>query len=203
MLAQLGYTAVDHAWEMSTVPPVLLAAGPRQAPSADALADDNAATTGGSVPDGACRRPAEDRDEEAPLLSFREIDCEFKRRIAQNVKVLPETFTHWNTMAIIAYSMGKSRLAAAWRIDWQSGEVDSDLDDIGFESLDTEWAFTGEIDTWRSVIAGTANLASAVLQGSIRVLARDLVAENPSPADMAQAAIQVVPVLAYVLGLGV
>ena len=202
VLTQLGYTVVDHAWEMSTVPPTLLAVRPRQVPATDAPADDDADGSETRDPGGAYSHPVEDPDEEARLLSFHEIDSELKRRIGQNVKILPDALARWNSMAIVAYSLKQSRIAVAWRVDRESSEVDSDIDDVDFQSLDTEWAFTGEIDTWRSVLAGTENLASAVRQGFIRHLSRDPDAGNPSPMGMAQAEIRTLPVLAHVLGLG-
>lgn len=184
VLTQLGYTAVDRAWEMSTVPPVLLVSRSGQPSAADAPAD------------------VEDPDEEARLLGFHEMDCELTRRIGQNVKILPDALARWDSMAIVAYSLKQSRIAVAWRIDRESGEVDSDIDDLDFQSLDAEWVFTGEIDTWRSVLAGTENLASTVLRGAIRYLTRELDADNPSPIGMAQATVRVLPALAYILGFG-
>jgi Sulfotransferase family len=202
VLTQLGYTAVDRVWEMSTVPPVLLAPRPRQPSAADASADEEPHCSGTSDAGGACGHPDENPDEEARMLGFHELDCELKCRIGQNLKTLPEALARWNTMAIIAYSLKQSRIAVAWRFDRERGEADSDIDDVDFQSLDVEWAFTGEIDSWRLVLAGTENLASSVVRGSVRLLTRDLAAGTPSQMGMAQAANRAIPALAHVLGFG-
>jgi len=198
VLTQLGYTAVDREWEMSTVPPVLLAPSPRQPSAAGASADDEPGGSNTSDPGGAYGHPAENSDVETRILGFHELDCELKRRIGQNLKTLPEALARWNAMAIVAYSLEQSRIAAAWRFDRESGEADSDVDEVDFQSLDVEWVFTGEIDVWRLVLAGRENLASAVLRGSVRHLARDLAVGAP----MSQAANRAIPALAHVLGFG-
>ena len=201
VLTRLGYTAVDRSWEMSTIPPVLLVARPCQPPVADVPADDGAHGSETRDPCGACIDPVDETDEDVRLLSFNEVDCEFKRRIGQNVKILPGALTAWNSMAIVAYSLRRPRMAVAWRVDRVSGEVDSDIDDVDFQSLDVECAFTGEIDTWRSVLTGTENLANAVRECSIRHITRHTDADNSTPVDMTQAEIRGLALLAHILGL--
>jgi protein-tyrosine sulfotransferase len=176
LLGRLGYTEVNQAWQMSTVPPPLLAPAPAAGSPAGA-GEPAAASLGGSgdparcePPGGAAGPPA---DEPAPD-SFRKLDDDLKGRFARHAGDLPDSATEWKTMALVAYSLAPPRTAAAWRVDRIAGTIDSDVDDVDLESLDVDWAFTGEIEAWRIVLDGLEGLASAVRQGFIRYVGRDL-----------------------------
>lgn len=201
VLARLGYTKVDRAWRESTVPPVLLSLsgtgrgaevqpdnGSRSKPTGDG------ADVPAGVPDG-----------ESDLDNFQALDDEFRRRVAQHVKTLPEGLTEWSSMAIIAYSLAPERLAAAWRVGRKSGAVDAEVDCMDFQSLDADWVCTGEIEVWRRLLNDTENLATVVRHGFIRCIGKELAADGAEAKAATLADTQMancVQTLTHILGLG-
>ena len=174
LLRRLSYTEVDQAWQMSTVPPpLLLEAPPGQSPT-PATPDDSAEPA-----ESACQGPSVEASADTYAdRNFHVLDEEFKRRFAQFSTDLPDSLAEWKSFALVAYSLSPSRMVAAWRIDRIAGIIDSDIDDVDFESLDVEWAFTAELEVWRMVLDGTENLASAQRQGLLRCVSSDLTKED-------------------------
>jgi protein-tyrosine sulfotransferase len=168
LLGRLGYTEVNQAWQMSTVPPPLLPPAPGS-PAAASPGDGGDPARCGS-PGGAAGPSAD----EPALDSFRELDDDLKGRFTRHAEDLPGSAPEWKTMALVAYSLAPSRTAAAWRVDRIAGTIDSDVDDVDLESLDVDWAFTGEIEAWRMVLDGLESLSSVLRQGFIRYVSRDL-----------------------------
>jgi hypothetical protein len=170
LLGRLGYTQVSQEWQMSTVPPPLLP----PAPAADSPAAASPASGGDPARCGPPGGATDLSADEPGLDSFRKVDDDLKRRFARYAGDLPDSGTDWKTMALVAYSLALPRTAAAWRVDRIAGTIDSDVDDVDFESLDVDWAFTGEIEAWRMVLDGLESLASVLRQGFIRCVGRDL-----------------------------
>lgn len=170
VLGRLGYTEVNQAWQISTVPPPLLLQAPPSQSPVPVIPVDNSDQAGSGCADFSAEVSADD--------SFHVIDDEFKRRFTKFARDLPDSLSAWKSAALVAYSLLPPRTAAAWRIDRISGIIDSDVDDVDFKSLDVEWAFTGEIDVWRMVLDGMVSLASALRQGFIRCVDTELTTEG-------------------------
>jgi hypothetical protein len=170
LLGRLGYTEVNQAWQMSTVPPPLLLPAPSSQSPAPADPADDSEPAGCGSSDVTAEAPGDE--------SFRVIDEEIKGRFARFAAELPDSLSEWKSMAVVAYSLAPPRTAVAWRIDRIAGVIDSDLDDVDFESLDVDWVFTGELEVWRMVLDGMESLASALCRGFIRCVISDVTAAD-------------------------
>jgi hypothetical protein len=163
VLETLGYAQVNRAWQMSACPPPLLARPTVAAPPQDAV-------------------PAQDlvlADDHPLVVRSVALDCELTDRVTRNLKKLSATLQRWDAVGIVAYSVAP-RAAQAWRIDLSARELQSDQE-VDFQALDVDWLFAGEIETWMSLLRDDGNIASALRNGHVRYIGKEMADGAPPP----------------------
>ena len=160
LLAELGYTQVDDAWRASPYPPDLLtAAGPAGAGQDGTLGDELMRTVLANL---------------GEYISSR-ITASF--RFGQ-----PSTLDGWQRFGLVAYHADGHRLARSWQVDIAERSVRE------VAETDAEWLVTGDVETWLGVLAGRANMASCLRNGTLRYIGRrDAVAPGTNGALAAAA----------------
>lgn len=162
LLGELGYTLVDDAWRASPCPPDLLTTG--GAAGAGGPAGDNGAAGAGG-PAGA----GEDGTlgDELMRTVLANIGEYISSRVTASFRLgQPSTVDGWQRFGLVAYHADGLRLARGWQVDIAEQSVNE------VAEVDAEWLVTGDIETWLGVLAGRANMASCLRNGTLRYIGR-------------------------------
>ena len=149
LLAELGYTQVDDAWRASPCPPVLLAH--------DGIAGDGPPRT---FSDEIMRTVLANIGE---YIGAR-ITASFRLGLPSGPIGDPGGGTRFG---LVAYHADGQRLARGWQVDVGERSV-TEIDIGGGASIDADWLVTGDVESWLSVLAGRANMASCLRNGALR-----------------------------------